>query len=80
MSLHEYIKKLKNLERSRENYIIRGLDLVNKETGNIILKYRKVYINKANKENNTIPSKYNNFFELNKTNNKTTLKLKKINK
>ncbi|MDY6821446.1 MAG: hypothetical protein SVN78_07490 [Deferribacterota bacterium] len=78
MSLYEYIKKLEKLEKTKKNYEIRGLDLVNKETGNIVLKYRKVYINKINRETISIPKKYNNFFELVTKNNKLTLKLKKL--
>lgn len=77
--LKNYLKKLSLLEIKNEHYEKRGLDLINKETGNIVLKYRKVFIGKLNIKNINL-KRYNNFFEIEnrKDENRIILVLKKI--
>jgi hypothetical protein len=61
--LKDYLKKLRLLEIKNDHYKKRGLDLINRETGNIVLKYRKVFIGKLNIKNIGL-IRYNNFFEI----------------
>jgi hypothetical protein len=77
--LKNYLEKLRFLEIKNEHYEKRGLDLIDKESGNIVLKYRKVFIGKLTIKNINL-KRYNNFFEIENREDRTRiiLILKKI--